>query len=71
MGPVLDRVAGLPPRQAEALRDALAISEDPVPPDALLTGIAVLTLISRPSDDGPQLVAAATRQNNTRGNSQP
>jgi hypothetical protein len=71
VGPVLDRVAGLPPRQAEALRDALAISEDPVPPDALLTGIAVLTLISGPSDDGPQLVAAATRQNNTRGNSQP
>jgi DNA-binding CsgD family transcriptional regulator len=55
--PVLHRVAGLPARQAEALRGAFAISEDPVPPDALLTGIAVLTLLSGLSDDGPLLVA--------------
>jgi hypothetical protein len=54
--PVQDRVAGLPARQAEALRGAFAISEDPVPPDALLTGIAVLTLLSGLSDDGPLLV---------------
>ena len=56
--PVLDRVSGLPARQAEALRGAFAISEDPVPPDALLTGIAVLTLLSGLADDGPLLVAA-------------
>src|ERR1700722_9314285 len=60
--PVLDRVAGLPARQAEALRGALAISEDPVPPDALLTGIAVLTLLSALSDDGPVLVTADDAQ---------
>ena len=60
--PVLDRVGGLPARQAEALRGAFAISEDPVPPDALLTGIAVLTLLSALSDDGPLLVAADDAQ---------
>ena len=56
--PALDRVDDLPARQAEALRGAFAISEDSVPPDALLTGIAVLTLLSVLSDDGPLLVAA-------------
>ena len=60
--PVLDRVSGLPARQAEALRGAFAISEDPVPPDALLTGIAVLTLLSVLSDDGPLLVAVDDAQ---------
>jgi DNA-binding CsgD family transcriptional regulator len=56
--PVLGRVAGLPGRQAEALRGAFGLTEDPAPPDALLTGIAVLTLLSGLSDDGPLLVAA-------------
>jgi hypothetical protein len=60
--PVLDRVAGLPARQAEALRGAFALSEDPVPPDALLTGIAVLTLLSGLSEEGPLLVAADDAQ---------
>src|ERR1700722_19684426 len=60
--PVLDRVASLPARQAEALRGAFALSEDPVSPDALLTGIAVLTLLSGLSDDGPLLVAADDAQ---------
>ena len=60
--PVLDRVAGLPPRQAEALRGAFGLSEDPAPPDALLTGIAVLTLLSGLSDDEPLLVAADDAQ---------
>ena len=60
--PALDRVAGLPARQAEALRGAFALSEHPVPPDALLTGIAVLTLLSALSDDGPLLVAADDAQ---------
>jgi len=60
--PVLDRLAGLPARQAEALRGAFALSEDPVPPDPLLTGIAVLTLLSGLSDDGPLLVVADDAQ---------
>jgi hypothetical protein len=60
--PVLDRVAGLPVRQAEALRGAFGLSDDPVPPDALLTGIAVLTLLSGLSDDAPLLVAADDAQ---------
>src|SRR5690349_4352894 len=62
MRPVLDHVDGLPTRQAEALRGAFAISEDPVPPDALLTGIAVLTLLSGLSDDGPLAVAVDDAQ---------
>ena len=60
--PVLDRVDGLPARQAEALRGAFAISADPAPPDALLTGIAVLTLLSGLSEDGPLLVVADDAQ---------
>src|SRR6201996_335905 len=60
--PVLDRVDGLPARQAEALRGAFAISSDPVPPDALLTGIAVLPLLSGLSEGGPLLVAVDDAQ---------
>jgi len=60
--PVLDRVAGLPARQADALRGAFAISDDPAAPDALLTGIAVLTLLSALSDDGPLLVSVDDAQ---------
>ncbi|HEY3089050.1 MAG TPA: AAA family ATPase [Jatrophihabitantaceae bacterium] len=55
--PALDRLPMLPPRQAEALRAAFALSDDPAPPDPLLTGIAVLTLLSGLSDDQPLLVA--------------
>jgi DNA-binding CsgD family transcriptional regulator len=60
--PVLDRVACLPTRQADALRGAFGISEDPVQPDALVTGIAVLTLLSGLSDDEPLLVAVDDAQ---------
>ncbi len=60
--PVLDRVACLPARQADALRGAFGLSEDPVPPDPLLTGIAVLTLLSGLSDDQSLLVAADDAQ---------
>src|SRR6266545_1746489 len=60
--PVLDRVAGLPDRQAKALLGAFALSADPVPPDALVTGIAVLTLLSGLSEDGPLLVVADDAQ---------
>jgi DNA-binding CsgD family transcriptional regulator len=54
--PVLDRVAALPDRQARALIGALALSPDPVAPDALLTGLAVLTLLSLLAQDSPLLV---------------
>jgi DNA-binding CsgD family transcriptional regulator len=54
--PVLDRVADLPDRQAKALLGALALSPDPVAPDPLLTGLAVLTLLSLLAQDGPVLV---------------
>ena len=60
--PVLDRVAGLPPRQAEAVHGAFGFAEDPAPPDALLTGIAVLTLLSGLSDEQPLLVAVDDAQ---------
>ncbi|MFF3139383.1 helix-turn-helix transcriptional regulator [Streptomyces mirabilis] len=60
--PVLDRVACLPTRQAEALRGAFGLSDDPAPPDALLTGIAVLTLLSELSDEQPLLVTADDTQ---------
>jgi DNA-binding CsgD family transcriptional regulator len=60
--PVLDRVADLPDRQSKALLGAFALSPDPVPPDALLTGIAVLTLLSDLSEDGPLLVVADDAQ---------
>ena len=60
--PVLDRVVGLPPRQAEALRGAFGLADDPAPPDALLTGIAVLTLLSGLSDEQPLLVAVDDAQ---------
>lgn len=53
--PVLDRMACLPVRQAEALRGAFGLAADPVAPDPLLTGIAVLTLLSTLSDDEPLL----------------
>jgi DNA-binding CsgD family transcriptional regulator len=60
--PVLDRMTDLPDRQAQALLGAFALSADPVPPDALLTGIAVLTLLSRLSEDRPLLVVADDAQ---------
>jgi DNA-binding CsgD family transcriptional regulator/tetratricopeptide (TPR) repeat protein len=60
--PVLDRVPDLPERQAQALLGAFALAPDPVPPDALLTGIAVLTLLSGVAQDGPVLVAVDDAQ---------
>src|SRR5882672_11200384 len=44
--PVLSSAAGLPGRQARALSAALGLSADPGAPDPLLTGVAVLTLLS-------------------------
>jgi len=60
--PVLDQVADLPERQSRALLGAFALSTDLVPPDALLTGIAVLTLLSHLSEDRPLLVVADDAQ---------
>src|SRR6201996_3055200 len=56
--PVLSRTAGLPGRQAKALSGALGLAADPGAPDALLTGVAVLTLLSDLSEQSPVLVVA-------------
>ena len=48
--------SGLPKRQASALLGALGLVPDPVAPDRLLTGIAVLTLLSDLSEASPVLV---------------
>ena len=54
--PVLSSAAGLPGRQAQALQGALGLAPDPVAPDPLLTGVAVLTLLSDLSERAPLLV---------------
>src|SRR5580692_5775945 len=56
--PVLASVAGLPGRQAEALLGALGLAADPGAPEPLLTGVAVLTLLSDLSERSPVLVVA-------------
>ena len=56
--PVLPSAAGLPARQGRALLGALGLSADPVAPDPLLTGVAVLTLLSDLSERSPVLVVA-------------
>jgi hypothetical protein len=56
--PVLPAAAGLPGRQAQALMGALGLAADPVAPDPLLTGVAVLTLLSDLSERSPVLVVA-------------
>ena len=56
--PVLSGAAALPGRQARALRGALGLDADPAAPDPLLTGVAVLTLLSDLSERSPVLVVA-------------
>ena len=56
--PVLSGAAGLPGRQAQALLGAFGLAADPVAPDPLLTGVAVLTLLSDLSGRSPVLVVA-------------
>jgi DNA-binding CsgD family transcriptional regulator len=56
--PVLPAAAGLPGRQARALTGALGLSADPGAADPLLTGVAVLTLLSDLSERSPVLVVA-------------
>lgn len=55
---VLSAAARLPSRQAQALLAALGLAADPVAPDPLLTGVAVLTLLSDLSERSPVLVIA-------------
>ena len=56
--PVLSSVVALPGRQAQALSGALGLAADPGAPDPLLTGVAVLTLLSDLSERSPVLVVA-------------
>jgi DNA-binding CsgD family transcriptional regulator len=56
--PVLSGAVGLPGRQAQALSGALGLAADPGVPDPLLTGVAVLTLLSDLSERSPVLVIA-------------
>ncbi len=56
--PVLSSATGLLGRQAQALSGALGLAADPAAPDPLLTGVAVLTLLSDLSDRSPVLVVA-------------
>ena len=56
--PVLASAAGLPRRLAQALLGALGLAADPGAPDPLLTGVAVLTLLSDLSERSPVLVVA-------------
>ena len=56
--PVLFAAAQLPGRQERALLGALGVDADPVPPDPLLTGVAVLTLLSDLSERSPVFVIA-------------
>ncbi len=60
--PVLSGAARLPGRQAQALLSALGLAADPVAPDPLLTGVAVLTLLSDLSEHSPVLVVADDAQ---------
>jgi DNA-binding CsgD family transcriptional regulator len=56
--PVLSRATALPDRQAQALRGALGLAADPLAGDPLMTGAAVLTLLSDLSERSPVLVLA-------------
>jgi DNA-binding CsgD family transcriptional regulator len=56
--PVLSGAAVLPGRQAQALLRALGLAADPGAADPLLTGVAVLTLLSDLSEHSPVLVVA-------------
>ncbi len=60
--PVMAQISGLPERQANALLGALGEAADLVAPDRLVTGIALLTLLSDLSEDYPLLVAADDAQ---------
>src|SRR3954470_3520639 len=52
--PILDRLAGLPDPQQEALRVAFGLSSGQ-PPDRFLIGLAVLSLLSAAAEEQPML----------------
>src|SRR6202795_272420 len=56
--PVLSSAAGLPDRQARALLGAVGLPAGPGGPGPVLTGVAVLTLLSDLSEHSPVLVVA-------------
>jgi predicted ATPase len=60
--PVLSAAKGLPERQAQALYRALGLSADAGQPDPLLTGGAVLNLLSDLSERSPIMVVANDAQ---------
>jgi len=60
--PVLSSAASLPGRQTHALLGAFGLAADPGAPDPLLTGVAVLTLLSDLSERSPVLVVADDAQ---------
>jgi hypothetical protein len=60
--PILASASDLPDRQAKALLGALGLAADPVAPDRLLTGIAVLTLLSDVSEGSGVLVVVDDAQ---------
>ncbi|HUR09207.1 MAG TPA: AAA family ATPase, partial [Nonomuraea sp.] len=53
--PVIDRVAAMPARQAEALATAFGLAQDAAPAERHLIGIATLNLLIELSADGPIL----------------
>nr|WP_237331323.1 helix-turn-helix transcriptional regulator [Streptomyces mexicanus] len=60
--PVLGELDGLPPRQRSALRAVLGLDECTDAPDAMLVGLAVLTLVSDLAEPAPLLVVVDDAQ---------
>ncbi|MEV0017387.1 helix-turn-helix transcriptional regulator [Streptomyces tendae] len=60
--PVLGDLDGLPARQRSSLRAALGLDDGAAPPDALLVGLAVLTLVSDLAEPAPLLVVVDDAQ---------
>ncbi|CAL9470631.1 hypothetical protein SUDANB150_02805 [Streptomyces sp. enrichment culture] len=60
--PVLGDLDGLPTRQRSSLRAALGLADRAAPPDAMLVGLAVLTLVSDLAEPAPLLVVVDDAQ---------
>src|ERR1700683_2723939 len=61
LAPVLDRVAGLPAPQCDALRTAFGLSAGPAP-DRFLVGLAVLGLVSEVAGEKPLICVVDDEQ---------
>jgi DNA-binding CsgD family transcriptional regulator len=61
LAPVLDRVAGLPAPQRDALRTAFGLSAEPAP-DRFLVGLAVLGLVSEVAGEKPLICVVDDEQ---------